>query len=437
MAFHMPRALVRNTAKVSILTILSKVAGALKTVVIARYFGAAGVLDTYLLAYLPVSFLIEVVSGSMMNALLPAVIDLTERRGRDAALALYGSVQIRILAVLLAVAALLAACADPLLHGLATGFDDGKIRLTRNLMFTMLPILPLSALNVCWRALLNAEERFAVAAVSPALVPAFTMVALVALTNRYGILALAIGTLAGALAESLLLLCFVRTTGAPAIIALRGSSAGVDSVFAQYLPLAGGNLVMSSSAVVDQSMAAMLGSGSVSILNYGTRLVTVLLAIGPSALSTVILPWFSRLTAKGEDQEVRRTIIRYSLISLAVTIPLTLLLVCSSKWLVELMFQRGAFTSTDTGAVAQVQAYALLRLPLSVLLALFLPMVASLRRNSLLLTVAVLSVIANVLLNLFFMRILGVAGLALSTALVHLLSVAFLADRLLRSPSTR
>jgi putative peptidoglycan lipid II flippase len=431
----MPPALVRNTAKVSVLTILSKVAGALKTVVIARYFGAAGILDAYLLAFLPVSFLVDVVSGSMMNALLPAFIDASERRGRKAALALYGSVQVRLLAVLLVVATLLTACAGPVLHLLATGFDDDKIRLTRNLMFTMLPILPLSALNICWRALLNAEERFAVASISPAMVPVFTVVALVTLTSTYGIFALTIGTLAGALAESLMLLYFVRTSGAPAFAGLRSSASGTESVFAQYLPSAGGNLVMSSSAVVDQTMAAMLGSGSVSILNYGTRLVTVLLAIGPTALSTVALPWFSRLTAKGGGEEVRRTIVRYCFLSLAAAIPLTLLLIASSKWLVELMFQRGAFTSADTGSVSRVQAYSLLRLPLSVLLALLLPMVASLKRNSLLLVVAVFSVTANVLLNLFFMRTLGVAGLVLSTAVVHLLAVLFLAERLLKKES--
>src|SRR4051812_39912464 len=100
----MPRALVRDTAKVSILTILSKIAGAAKTIVIARYFGAAGVLDTYLLAFLPVSFLIDVVSGSMINALLPAFVNASELEGREEALALYGQVQLRILGILLALA---------------------------------------------------------------------------------------------------------------------------------------------------------------------------------------------------------------------------------------------------------------------------------------------------------------------------------------------
>lgn len=430
----MPQALVRDTATVSILTILSKVGGAVKTIVIARYFGAAGVLDTYLLAFLPVSFVIDVVSGSMMNALLPAFVDAAERRGRNEALALYGSVQIRMLAILITAAALLGAAAGPILHLLATGFNDDKIRLTRNLMFIMLPILPLSALNVSWRALLNAEDRFAVAAISPALVPVVTVVALVVLSRTYGIFALAIGTIGGAVAESLLLLYSVRASGAPAI-AGRSSAEGTQKVFTQYLPSAGGGLIMGASTVIDQSMAAMLGSGSVALLNYGTRLVTVVLAIGPAALSTVVLPWFSRLTAKGDSHQIRRTIVRYSLLSLAVTIPLTLILVGSSRLLVQVLFERGAFTTADTGSVARVQAYAFLRIPLSVLLALLLPMVASLKRNSLLLTVAVFSTAANILFNLLFMRSMGVAGLALSTAVVHLLAVTFLAGRLLKNPS--
>src|SRR5581483_1156564 len=99
----------------------------------------------YLLAYVPIAFAIEVVSGSLMNALLPAFVDVTERSGRRKALALYGSVQIRTLVILLVAGIALAMSAEPVLRTLATGFDDAKIRLTARLMFIMLPILPLSA----------------------------------------------------------------------------------------------------------------------------------------------------------------------------------------------------------------------------------------------------------------------------------------------------
>src|ERR1700747_2297173 len=150
----MAQALVKDTVRGSARTVFSKLAGALKTVVIARYFGAAGVLDAYLLAFLPVSFVIDVLSGSMINALLPAFVEANENDGRRAALALYGNVQMRMLAILTGVAALLGLFAWPVLHVLATGFDDEKIRLTSEMMFIMLPFVPLSACNVCWRALL-------------------------------------------------------------------------------------------------------------------------------------------------------------------------------------------------------------------------------------------------------------------------------------------
>jgi len=431
----MRQALVVDTAKVSVLTILSKIAGALKTIVIARYFGAAGVLDTYLLAFLPVSFVMDVLSGSMINALLPAFVEASERGGREDALALYGSVQARTFAMLVAIAAILTAAAHPLLHLLATGFDDEKVRLTATLMFIMIPILPLSALNVSWRALLNAEDSFGAAAISPALVPVFTVIALVTLTSRYGIYALAIGTITGAIAESVVLLFFVWASGAPVFFGFRGPIPGTRQVFAQYFPAAGGALVMTGSTFIEQSMAAMMGPGSVAILNFGTRLVTVLLAIGPAALSTVILPRLSRLRAKGGGQEVLRTIGRYGMLSLAVTVPLTLILILSSKWLVELILQRGAFTPADTASVARVQAFAFLRVPLSMLLALLLPMVASLKRNSMLLAAAVLTLAANLILSFVFMNIWGVAGLALTAAIVHLLTVLFLANRLLTNPA--
>jgi putative peptidoglycan lipid II flippase len=110
-------------------------------------------------------------------------------------------------------------------------------------------------------------------------------------------------------------------------------------------------------------------------------------------------------------------------------------LILSSKWLVELIFQRGAFTPADTASVARVQAFAFLRVPLSMLLALLLPMVASLKRNSMLLAAAVLSLAGNLILSFVFMNIWGVAGLALTAAIVHLLTVLFLANRLLTNPA--
>jgi putative peptidoglycan lipid II flippase len=428
--------LVRNTAKVSLLTIATKAAGALKTIVIAQYFGAAGILDTYLIAYLPLSFLMDSISAPMVNALLPAYVERAQLRSRREASELQRSVAIRMLGAVTVVAAVLGLFSGPVLHLLATGFDGEKIRLTQNLLLTMLPILPLSAVNVCWRAVLNAEEHFTVAAISPAVVPFCTIAAIAALTRSYGILALSIGTLGGTVIESAWLLYSISSPGMPIAPGRSTTSPSTYAVFAQYLPAAGSGLLLNSSALIEQSMAAMLGAGSVALLNYGTRLVGVLIAVGPSAVSTVFLPWFSRLTTGHAPDRLQKSIVRYCLMSLIATVPTTLILIAGSNWLVRILFERGAFTAADTATVAAVQSYALLRLPFSVQLALLLPMIASLKRNKVILKSICLATVVSIVLNLWFMRTLGVAGLALATTIVQLLIVVILGYSCSRTSSS-
>lgn len=90
----------------------------------------------------------------------------------------------------------------------------------------------------------------------------------------------------------------------------------------------------------------------------------------------------------------------------------------------RIVFQRGAFTAADTRIVAAVQAFSLLQLPLSVILALLIRAIASLRANNLLLRTSAIALVANGLLNLALMRRIGVAGIALSTTLVQVLLLA-------------
>jgi putative peptidoglycan lipid II flippase len=111
---------------------------------------------------------------------------------------------------------------------------------------------------------------------------------------------------------------------------------------------------------------------------------------------------------------------------------LTLLLALASEPLARLFFQRGAFTIGTSQLVGHVQALSLLQIPFSVLLVLVVRIVSSLKVNRLLFHLAVFSLIANVVFDLALMRWLGVAGIALSTTLVHASGLAFLTWALFR-----
>ena len=252
------RRILKDAVAVGGLTMIVKLAGAAKVVVGARFFGASSALDAYLIAFLLPSFLADVLAGAIGPSLIPTLIEVRERDGPGAAEALYRDVLWRSLAALTLLAAAIVTLSGPLLHLLASGFAPESLRLTRSLLLWMIPILPLSAAGVTWRSILNAQDRFFVAALTPVLTPLASIVALVVYGRDAGIDALAFGTLAGATLEALVLAIAVRSTGWSILPRLR-RTAHVSRVANQYAPLAASNLVMGGSTLVDQTMAAMLG----------------------------------------------------------------------------------------------------------------------------------------------------------------------------------
>jgi putative peptidoglycan lipid II flippase len=204
-----------------------------------------------------------------------------------------------------------------------------------------------------------------------------------------------------------------------------GLDHALRKVVNQYIPVVAGALLMCGTMLVDQSMAAMLGAGSVATLNYGGKVLTLILGIGSVSLSTAVFPHFSRMVAVYDWTGIRHTLKTYTYLILLVTIPLTLILVYLSEPLVRLLFERGAFTSMDTWRVGQVQALFLLQLPFYFLGILMVRLISSLNMNHILLQAAIINLLCKIVFNYLLMQRLGAAGIALSTTLVYMVSLIY------------
>jgi len=416
---------------VGALTFLVHVGTAAKELVVAYQFGTADVLDAFLIAFLLPSFVISVVAASLPPAFIPIYFEVQHREGQEAAERLYVGVMGWSLVVLVGISSIMALLAPVLLAVLGSGFGEEKLALTRSLYFTMLPILILKGLTTVWTTRLNATDQFAFASAVPILTPILTVAALLYGVGRWGIYALAAGTVSGALLEAVIIAWYLHSLGVTLIPRWSGWSAVLGQVMKQYGPGVGGALFMASTMLVDQAMAAMLGPGSVSALSYGGKVVSFALAIGASALGTAVLPHFSRMVAAADWEGVRHTLRTYVTLILKVTIPLTLIAAYMSEPIVGLLFQRGAFTAMDTQLVAQVQAFLLLQVPLYLAGIIVVRLISALKANHILMWGCVLNFIVNVVLNYMFMQWLGVAGIALATFAVYVISVAFLSYMLM------
>src|SRR5262249_9313115 len=110
----------------------------------------------------------------------------------------------------------------------------------------------------------------------------------------------------------------------------------------------------------------------------------VLVAAGPSAVATAILPHFSKLVVTADWMHIRQSLRSYATVILAATIPVIALMIYFSEPMIRLFFERGQFTGANTGLVTRIQQYSLLQIPPAMVMALTLRLISSMKANQLL-----------------------------------------------------
>ena len=174
----------------------------------------------------------------------------------------------------------------------------------------------------------------------------------------------------------------------------------------------------------DQAMAAPLGEGALSALNYGNKLTALATALGATSLGTTILPHLAHMAQAGQWSALRhtlRTFVRYTLLA---TLIACLLGIAGSQWIVHLLFERGQFSPDNTQLVAAVQRWSLLQVPMYIVGVVGVRMLSALEQNQLLLRIGLMNVVTNFALDWLLRAWLGLPGIAAASAGVYLISGA-------------
>jgi putative peptidoglycan lipid II flippase len=416
------RQIFRAALIVGCLGVVAKLAGIIKELAVARSFGRSDEIDAFLIAFLLPSFVLNIGMGALGYALVPVFVETRQNLGVEHAYRLLGNIMLLGVAGLVTVAALLGFLAPLYLPLLGHSFPAAKLELTRELLYLLLPWIVFSGIAALASAVLNANEKFALPALTPLLTSCVTICFILLAAHRWGVFTLAAGVVIGSLLEAALLLHLLRKQGLLFSLRWLGFNARIRSVFAQYAPMLAGGVLMGSTAVVDQAMAALLPTGNVAALGYANRIIGGILNIAAMALSTATLPYFSKMVAANDWAGCRHTLKRYSVLVVAVTVPFTLLIIIFSRPIVSFLYQRGAFTAADTELVSWVQVCYALQIPFYVLSILFVRFITAVRRNDILMYASLINLILDVVLNLVLMRIWHVAGIALSTSIMYIVS---------------
>ena len=419
------RQIFAATIIVGLLTGLVKFASVGKELVVAWRFGTGNELDAFLIALVVPAFIVNVVAGSFKSALIPEYIKVREQQGLEAAQRLFSGIAVWALSLLFITSILMAVLAPFYLPVLASGFSPEKLRLTTRLLWVLSPqILIFGVINI-WGGVLNAGEKFALAAFTPAIIPLATVIVLLTSPNL-GIYALAVGMIGGSLIEMIVLGIGLRKQQVSFLPKWSGYDANLRQVVSQYLPVVTGAFLMCSTNLVDQSMAAMLDSGSVAALGYANRVIALPLSLATLALGTAVVPYFSKTIAQKNWRKIEHTFNYYLKLIFFTTVPLMIALILASKLIVKLLFERGSFNAEDTLLVSQIQLCYALQIPFYISAIFVVRLINSLGVNQFLAWGASINLLANIGLNYGFVQLIGIKGIALSTSCVYLISFTFL-----------
>jgi putative peptidoglycan lipid II flippase len=385
---------------------------------VARAFGVGDVVDAFVIAYLLPSLFVNVFAASLNVSLMPVFMSERQASGDAAAARLLGNLTLLTFGLLVGVSVVLAAVFPTLLGLLSGHLSEEKRALTYRLFLVVLPTITLGGLATIWGAILNANNRFWLPAATPALAPFTASVALLLLVVPYGIHALAGGLLIGQLAETCILAVALQREGFSPFPRWHGLDRPTLQVLSQYGPMVAGAALMSGTNFVDQAMATLLPAGSVAALSIGGKVPSLVTVLGSTAVGSVALPHFSRLTAARDVAGLRRSLGSYLRLITIVGVPLAAVLVLGSKPVVRVLFERGAFTPENTILVARVLAMYAFQIPFYIGGIVLMRLLSALGRNQQLMWLALLNFVNNIVLNVLLMQALQVAGLALSTSLV-------------------
>lgn len=438
-----PVSVVRSTSLIAGFTLVSRILGLIRDVVIANVFGVSRVTEAFFVANkIPNMLRRFFAEGAFSQAFVPVTSEYKQTRSHDETADFVAGAAGTLGVFLLLLSAVGVLLAPAMVMLFAPGFvGDDRFAITSDMLRLTFPYVFFISITALAGGVLNSYGRFAVPAVTPALLNICIIGCAIWLAPTLAEpgMALAIGVLLAGMAQLAIQLPALHRIGMLRWPRFAWRDSGVRKVGRLMLPALFGSSVAQINMLIDTVIASALAAGSVSWLYYSDRLMEFPLGVFGIALATVILPRLSRQHTGGNRAQFSATLDNALRLVVLIGIPATVGLVCLASPLMLTIFFGGEFKLFDTQmASASLVAFAL-GLPAFMLVKVLAPGYFSRQDTRTPVRFAVIALLVNLVLNLVFvwsLRHLGYAfehaGLAAATAVAAAVNAALLYQGLRR-----
>ncbi len=430
-----PLSVIKSILTVGGWTMVSRVLGFVRDLLIANFLGAGMVADAFFVAFkLPNLFRSLFAEGAFNVAFVPLFSEQLESKGRESARRFAEEAFSALFYIVLAFTAVAEAAMPLFIMIQAPGFVEEPAKFDAAVVMSRItfPYLLLVSLNSLQSGVLNSMGRFAAAALTPVLLNVTMIAALFAFTplfgGNYGY-ALSAGVTAAGVFQLVWLIWHTRRAGVP--LGLRGVSSVLKNrseelrlLMKRILPGVFGSGIYQINLFLDTLFVSFLTTGAVSWLYYANRLYQLPVGIIGAAIGTALLPILTRQLKSGETDQARRSLNRALEFALLASVPSMAGLIVLAEPVIAVLFERGAFDATATAKTAVALCAYAAGLPAYILTKTLAPVFYARGDTVTPVRIAAWALGLYVGLCAAFLPAFGYVGIALATGIVAWINVA-------------
>ena len=416
----------RNITKaagiMSVATFISRVLGYVKDMILAIYFGATGLSDTFFVAFRIPNLLRELFAeGSMSSAFIPVLTEYQAKNGKDEAKRLV-RITFTFIMIFVGLICLIGIIFAPsIVTAIAPGFLSmpEKFSLTVLLTRVMFPFLLFISLAALIMGALNSRRVFFIPALAPAMLNVSIIVTVISLASKMEqpIIAVAIGVALGGFVQFAFQIPSFLKNGYSLKPEYDFRHPGLKKMSILMLPATMGMAVAQINIFISTILASYLAAGSITYLYYSMRLTQFPIGIFGVAMGMAVLPTLSEHALKGDYDKLRDDFSFALRLLFFITIPAMAGLIALREPIVNILFQRGKFDYAATAGTADALLFYSLGIWAIVGVRIVTASFYSMQDTKTPIKILVVTVMTNIILSLALMGPLKHSGLALANAL--------------------
>ena len=407
------------------ITLISKITGFIRDIILAQSFGASIITDAYLTALNIPVVLFDGISSSLGTTYIPMFFKIKEEDGNDSVNKFTSNI-LNIVILLSIIFIIISLIFTPYIVKIfAIGFKGEELKLTikfsRILIFSMIFI----ATNGLISSYLVANGKFYISGLVTIPFNIFCIISIIVgrLTNSK---IMVIGTLIAYIAQLLFQIPFLLKTGYKHNLKINLKDENIKKILYLIVPVFLGSYVNQINAVVNRTLASTLEFGSITALNYANKLNIFAVGILVISISTVMYPILSKLASENNIVEFKRNLLRNIDIVVIVMLPIMIGIMILSTPIVKILFEQGSFNSHDTYLTSTALFYYSVGIVAVGIRDITSRAFYSLQDTKTPVKNAVIAVFINMICSIILVKVLGIGGLALSASISSILGALLL-----------